>query len=109
MPAEKIPRAQARRLTPVEWAVAVEQYELGYANCSSLAVAFGISRQAMMKGLRKRGAVKAARVPEVVAELHRAFDERDRLRRQWAQEKQREAGALVSALLARMNRAGAAT
>ena len=71
-----------RRLTPSEWAYAVDQYELGYQSGRSIAHGLGISKQAMSRGLIKRGAIKGARAHETVRELNKILDERDRLKRQ---------------------------
>ncbi len=70
-----------RRLTPSEWAYAVDQYELGYQSGISIARALGVSKQAMSRGLIKRGAIKGARAHETVRELNKMLDERDRVKR----------------------------
>lgn len=69
------------RLTPSEWAYAVEQYELGYQSGTSIARELGVSKQAMSRGLIKRGAIKGARAYETVRELNKVLDERDRIER----------------------------
>jgi hypothetical protein len=66
-----------RRLTVNEWVYAVDQYELGRMNGSALARHFDMSKQAISSGLVKRGAIKACRVNETVADLHAALDRRD--------------------------------
>ena len=91
-----------RRLTVAQWASAVTQFELGMAHCSTLATDFGISRQAMSKGLQKRGAKKASRVSETVAMLHREFDERDRRSLAKARDFCDTFGAWLATLLATM-------
>jgi hypothetical protein len=50
-----------KRLTEAEWTEAKTLYELGKATKSDLGKQFGISRQAMTKGLAARGAVYASR------------------------------------------------
>lgn len=101
--------SSSHRLTPAEWALAAEQFELGYANCTNLAAAFGISRQAMAKGLRRSGAIKGSRVHETVEKLNRALDERDRLRSQRAADRSRNLRAWLSSVLADMERTCLAT
>lgn len=46
-----------KRMLPADWAAAVTEFELGRATKSDLATIYGISRQAMSKGLDARGAV----------------------------------------------------
>lgn len=70
-----------RRLTPSEWAYAVDQYELGYQSGVSIARELGVSKQAMSRGLIKRGAMKGARTHATVIELNKMLDERDRIKR----------------------------
>lgn len=56
--------AHAKRLSPAEWFVIVDLYELGDANQRQLAERFGVSSAAIHKGLKKRGATKGCRVEE---------------------------------------------
>lgn len=72
------------------------------AHCSTLSADFGISRQAMSKGLQKRGAKKSVRVADTVADLHRDLDERDRLRLARAMEYADSLGVWLTSLLAKM-------
>ena len=94
--------ATGGRLTAAQWASAVALFELGYAHCATLAADFGISRQAMSKGLQRRGAQKASRVSETVAMLHQEFDKRDRLRSAIARENCDNLGRWLTSLLATM-------
>ena len=71
-----------RRLTPSEWAYAVDQYELGYQSGRSIAHELGVSKQAMSRGLIKRGAIKGSRAHETVRELNKLLDNRDEIKRQ---------------------------
>lgn len=70
-----------RHLTPNEWAYAVDQYELEFQSGASIARELGVSKQAMSRGLIKRGAVKGMRAHETVRELNKILDERDRIKR----------------------------
>jgi hypothetical protein len=74
----------ARRLTPSDWVYAVDQYELGHCHIGQLAALFGVSRQAIWKGLKKRAAIKARRIDEHRMELLSKLDqsEAERLKRE---------------------------
>ena len=63
------PVRRYRSLTDREWQWAVEQFELGLLNGSQLAAHFGMSKQGMSVGLKKRDAVKGWRAFETVKEL----------------------------------------
>jgi DNA-binding MarR family transcriptional regulator len=52
-------------LTPAEWATIVVLYERGEANTRQLGERFGVSRQAIEKGLKERGIEKNSRLDEV--------------------------------------------
>lgn len=78
---EKAPKA--RRLTQAEWQQIVDLYEQGHGPMTRIAERFGVSRQAISAGLKKRGAVKDCRLDEfmapIVAELDRQAIRRGRI------------------------------
>lgn len=60
--------AQAR-LTPSDWATIVTLYERGEKNLRELGEQFGVSKQAIQKGLKDRGVEKGSRLDEVAGEV----------------------------------------
>lgn len=74
------PNHNYRRITPGEWAYAVDQYELGYQSGRSIAHELGVSKQAISRGLIRRGAIKGARAHETLKELNKILDERDEIK-----------------------------
>jgi DNA-binding MarR family transcriptional regulator len=54
-----------KKLTPAEWATVVVLYERGDKNTRQLGEQFGVSRQAIEKGLKERGIEKASNLDEV--------------------------------------------
>ena len=60
-----------RHLSDDEWDQAVDLYELGIMHGCEIAERFGVSPQAISKGLKKRSAVKGRRARETVADLER--------------------------------------
>lgn len=72
--------AAVKRLSHRKWASIVDLYELGEKNQSELAARFGVSAQAIHKGLKNRGAVKGCRVRENprLLQLERQLDAKAR-------------------------------
>lgn len=54
-----------KNLTAAEWATIVVLYQRGEKNTRQLGEQFGVSRQAIEKGLKERGIEKASRLDEV--------------------------------------------
>jgi DNA-binding MarR family transcriptional regulator len=76
----------APRLTPSDWATVVTLYERGEKTLRELAEQFGVSPQAIQKGLKQRGIEKASRLDEVSNEVDDvARKERERRVKQAAQ------------------------
>lgn len=65
---------KARRLTSVEWQQIVDLHEQGHGPMTRIAERFGVSRQAISAGLKKRGAVKDCRLDECIAPLVAKLD-----------------------------------
>lgn len=57
------------RLSPSDWATVVTLYERGEKNLRELAEQFGVSPQAIQKGLKTRGVEKGSRLDEVANEV----------------------------------------
>lgn len=53
------------RITPANWATIVVLYQRGEKNTRELAEQFGVTRQAIEKGLKSRGIEKGSRLDEV--------------------------------------------
>ena len=85
MQVHRRPVRRYRSLTDREWQWAVEHFELGLLNGSQLAAHFGMSKQGMSAGLKKRDAVKGWRAFETVTELEKQIA-RNQLRRQRAKD-----------------------
>lgn len=77
-----------KRLTATEWATIVTLAERGEKNLRELAEQFGVSQQAISKGLKARGVVMGSRLDEVVGEV-------DDLARQERERKVKAANAAV--------------
>jgi hypothetical protein len=56
---------ESKRLLPAQWEEIKELWELGTVNLADLSNRFGISKQAIHKGLKKRGVVYGSRRHEV--------------------------------------------
>lgn len=68
-----------RRLTPTDWAHIVTMFERGEKNIRELAEQFGVSSQAIHKGLKSRGIKKGSRLSEVTGDIDNAArEERER-------------------------------
>lgn len=67
---EDTEEVKGKRLSESEWQQAVELYELGKGTLDSLAELFGVSRVAINKGLKKRGAQKGVRAWEIAQDLN---------------------------------------
>jgi IS30 family transposase len=76
------PRRAHKRLSEAEWRWAVEQFELGTMSGVAIACYLGVSRQALSRGLRRRGAIQASRAHETQIELRRVIRQRQQLRMQ---------------------------
>ena len=74
------PPARQKRLSLSEWQSAVDLYELGHLNVRQLSEKFGVSKQAISKGLSKRGAIRGRRVAETLIEYEAYLDEKQRRR-----------------------------
>lgn len=72
--------AAQSRLSPSDWATVVTLYERGEKNLRELADQFGVSPQAIQKGLKARGIEKGSRLDEVTNEVDDAA-RRERERR----------------------------
>lgn len=68
-----------KQLTPAEWATIVTLYSRGEKTVRDLADQFGVSPQAIHKGLRARGVQKGSRIADVE---HEAEDEAEKARRE---------------------------
>ncbi len=86
------------RLTPSEWAYAVDQYELGYQSGIAIAHELGVSKQAMSRGLIKRRAIKGSRAHETVRELNKLLDNRDEIKREVTAKRWKEAAVQLIAI-----------
>lgn len=73
---ENAPKARrgSSRLTAAEWCQIVNLYERGQGPMMRIAERFGVSRQAIWAGLKKRGAVKDCRLDEFMAPFVAALD-----------------------------------
>lgn len=74
---------KARRLTQAEWQQIVDLHERGHGPMTRIAERFGVSRQAISAGIKKRGALKDCRLDEFmvpfVAKIDRQVIERCRI------------------------------
>lgn len=59
----------APKLSPTDWATVVTLYERGEKNLRQLAEQFGVTPQAIQKGLKQRGIEKGSRLDEVAQEV----------------------------------------
>ncbi|KAA5604422.1 hypothetical protein F1188_16315 [Roseospira marina] len=77
MPAETEPgeKKTGRKLTPAQWALAVEKWELGAVRLADLSAEFGISETALSLGLKSRGATKGRRAAEHARSVSEAVSE----------------------------------
>lgn len=68
-----------KRLSATDWATVVTLYQRGEKNLRELAEQFGVSIQAISKGLKARGVEKGSRLNEVIGEVDDAArQERER-------------------------------
>lgn len=82
----------SKRLSPTDWAHIVTFYERGEKNLRELADQFGVSKQAISKGLKSRGIEKGSRLDEVMGEANDAArEERDRKVKQANQQQEQYA------------------
>lgn len=77
-----------KSITEQQWLEAVEAYELGTKHAVEIARNLGVSPATVSREFKRRGAQKACRVEETVADLKAALDEKARreARRRAAQE-----------------------
>jgi IS30 family transposase len=83
-----MPNEPRKSITEEQWRSAVESYELGTRHASQIASELGVSAATVSREFKRRGAQKACRVEETVADLKAALDAKARreVRRQAAQE-----------------------
>jgi IS30 family transposase len=99
-----MPQEPRKSITEEQWRDAVESYELGTKHASEIADDLGVSAAAVSREFKRRGARKACRVEETVADLKAALDAK--ARREAQRQAVREAAALErSAELDRLVRA----
>lgn len=65
-------------VTEQQWRDAIDTYELGKKHASQIAADLGVSPATVSREFKRRGARKACRVAESVAELEAALDAKDR-------------------------------
>ena len=65
-------------VTEQQWRDAIDTYELGKKHASQIAADLGVSPAKVSREFKRRGARKACRVAESVAELEAALDAKDR-------------------------------
>lgn len=65
-------------ITEDQWRDAIDAYELGRQHASQIAADLGVSPATVSREFKRRGARKACRVAESVAELEAALDAKDR-------------------------------
>ncbi len=57
-----------------QWDQAQDAYELGFMNARQIGERLGVSRQTVTREMERRGAVKASRVHETIADLNALWD-----------------------------------
>lgn len=65
---------KARRLTQAEWQQIIALHEQGHGPMTRIAERFGVSRQAISAGLKKRGTLKDCRLDEFMASFVAKLD-----------------------------------
>jgi IS30 family transposase len=73
-----MPNTHRSKATEQQWLEAVTAFELGYENGSQIARRLGVSPSTVSREFKRRGARKACRVHETVAELEATLDAKAR-------------------------------
>ena len=71
-------QTKPKTITEEQWHHAVETYELGTKHAAQIAHELGVSPATVSREFKRRGARKACRVAESVADLETALDAKDR-------------------------------
>lgn len=64
-----------KQLSTTDWATIITLWERGESTLQEMEKTFGITRQAISQGLKKRGIVRGSRLPEVAKEIDDAAAE----------------------------------
>jgi IS30 family transposase len=110
-----MPKTPRKLVTQEQWLEAVDAYELGIRHASEIAHDLGVSAATVSREFKRRGATKACRVEETVADLEAALDEKARrdarrnaAREAAAMERSAELDRLVAELMRSIVAAGKA-